>query len=156
MTNGLDSVSLLAETYCVFGNELLAVVATEFEVFLVDDVELGGDGLVVGDAAGVHALDEVVDMVGDFGLVFLNDLVVLDDDDAGHRGDEGYLAEFLFGEEFVFDLDDTLADVFLTCQVVADEDLVVVGLEAEDMGYLIYDIGGDMVDDGAVLDARYD
>ena len=69
----------------LFGGELLAVVAAEFEVFLVDNIEFGRHGLGIGDAFGVGAFDEVLDMVGDFGGEFFDDLIILDGDDGDKR-----------------------------------------------------------------------
>ena len=66
----------------LLGGEFLAVVAAKFEVFFVDDVEFGGNGLEVGDAFGVGALDEVLDVVGDFGGEFLDYFVIFNGDDS--------------------------------------------------------------------------
>ena len=85
------------------GGELFTIVATQFEVLFVDNVELGGDDFCIGDALGVGAFDKILNMVGNFGGEFLDDFVVLNGDD-GHRGShERDLADFFLGEVFVLD-----------------------------------------------------
>ena len=121
----------------LFGGELLAVVAAEFEVVLVDHVELGGYGFGVGDALGVGADDEILNVVGDFGGKFLDDVVVLNGDDGDRGGHESHFADILFGEVLVLDFDDAFAAEFAALEVVADEDLVLVFFEAEDVDDLI-------------------
>ena len=147
---------LMDEVDGLLGGEFLAVVAAEHEVLFVDDVEFGGDGFAVGDALGVGAFDEVLDVVGDFGGEFLDDFVVLDGDDGDEGRYEGHFAHFVFGEVFVFDFDDTFAAELGALQVVADKHFVFVFFKAEDMDDLVDGLGGDMVDDGAVLDGGDD
>lgn len=131
-------------------------MATELEVLLIDDIELGGDVLEIGDALGVGTLDEVLDVVGDFGGEFLDDFVVLDGDDGDERCYEGHFAHFVFGEVFVFDFDDTFAAQFGAFEVIADEDFVLVLFKTKDVDDPIDRFGGDMVDDSAVLDSGDD
>ena len=147
---------LVDEVDSLLGGEFLAVVAAEHEVLLVDDVEFGGDGFAVGDALGVGAFDEVLDMVGYLGGEFLDDFVVLDGDDGDEGGYEGHFAHFVFGDVFVFDFDDAFASELGALQVVADKHFVFVFFKAEDVDDPIDRLGGDMVDDGAVLDGGDD
>ena len=135
------------------GGELLAVVTAQFDVLLVDDIELGGNGLGVGDALGVGALDEVLDVVGDFGGKFFYHLVILDVDDGDIGCHEGDFADLFLGEVLVLDFDDALTAQLGAGEEVSDKDFVIVFFEAEDMDDLIDNFGGDMVDDGAVLDS---
>ena len=121
----------------LLGGELFAIVAAEFEVLLVDYVELGGYGFGVGDALGVGADDEVLDMVGNFGGKLLNDIVVVDGDDGDGGRHESHFADFLFGEVLVLDFDDAFAAEFAALEVVADKDFVLVAFEAEDVDDLI-------------------
>ena len=133
--------------------ELLAVVATEFEVLFVDKVELGGHGFGIGDALGIGAFDEVLDVVGYFGGEFLLHLIVLDGDDGDKGCDEGNFADLLFGEVLVLDFDDTFASEFAALEVVADEYFVFVFFKAEDVDDLINQFGRDMVYNCAVFDS---
>ena len=135
----------------LLSSEFLAVVAAKFEVCFVDDVELGGDCFAVGDALGVGTLDEVLDVVGDFGGEFLDDFVVLDGDDGDEGCYKGNFAHFVFGEVFVFDFYDAFLAELAAAEVVADEDFVFIFLEAKDADDLIDRFGGDVVDDGAVF-----
>lgn len=131
-------------------------MATELEVLLIDDIELGGDVLEIGDALGVGTLDEILDMVGDFGGEFLNNTVVLNGDDRDKGGYKGNFGDFVLGEVFVLDFDDAFATEFAALEVGADEDFVLIVFEAKDMDNLIDYFGGDMVDDSTVFDGGYD
>ena len=105
-------MELVDEVDGFLSGEFLAVVAAKFEVFFVDDVEFGGNGLEVGDAFGVGALDKVLDVVGDFGGEFLDDVVVLNGDDGDRGGHESHFTDILFGEVLVLDFDDAFAAEF--------------------------------------------
>ena len=107
-------MELVDEVDGFLSGEFLAVVAAKFEVFFVDDVEFGGNGLEVGDAFGVGALDKVLDVVGDFGGEFFDYFVVFDGDDSNGGGHKGHFADFVFGEVFVFDFNDAFATEFGT------------------------------------------
>lgn len=107
-------MELVDEVDGLLSGEFLAVVAAKFEVFFVDDVEFGGNGLEVGDAFGVGALDKVLDVVGDFGGEFLDYFVVFDGDDSNGGSHKGHFADFVFGEVFVFDFNDAFAAEFGT------------------------------------------
>ena len=90
-------------------------------------------------------------MVGNLGVELLHHFVVLDVDDGGKWCDKGYLADLLDGEVFVFDLDDAFLAQLAAVEVVADKHLVFIFLETQDTDNLIDRFGGDMIDDGAVL-----
>ena len=107
-------MELVDEVDGFLSGEFLAVVAAKFEVFFVDDVEFGGNGLEVGDAFGVGALDKVLDVVGDFGGEFLDYFVIFNGDDGNGRSHKGHFADFVFGEVFVFDFNDAFATEFGT------------------------------------------
>lgn len=153
MTNG--GLVYQIEVEGLLGGEFFAVMAAQFEVFLVDDIEFGGDGFAVGDTLGVGAFDEVLDMVGDFGGEFLNNFVVLNGDDGNHGCHKRHFAYFVFGEVFVFDFDDAFASQFAALEVIADKDFVFVIFQAEDANDAIDGFGGDMVDDCTVFDGGY-
>ena len=98
-------------------------MAAQLEVLLVDHVELGGYHFGIGDALGIGAAHEVLDMVGNLGVELLHHFVVLDVDDGGKGCDKGYLADLLDGEVFVFDLDDAfLYPEFNSVEYVLTED----------------------------------
>jgi hypothetical protein len=141
--------------YGFLGGEFLAVVAAEFEVFLVDYIKLGGHCLGVGNALGVGAFDEVLDVVGYLGGEFFFHLILFYGDDGNKGRDKCYFADIFLGEVLVFDFDDAFATEFATLEVVADEHLVFVFFKTEDVYDLINQFGGDMVDDGAVLDGGH-
>ena len=107
-------MELVDEVDGLLSGEFLAVVAAKFEVFFVDDVEFGGNGFAVGDALGVGAFNEVLDVVGDFGGEFFDYFVVFDGDDSNGGGHKGHFADFVFGEVFVFDFYDAFATEFGT------------------------------------------
>ena len=134
--------------------EFFAVVAPEFEVLFVDNVELGGHGFGIGDALGIGAFDEVLDVVGYFGGEFLFHLIVLDGDDGDKGCDEGNFADLFFGEVFVLDFDDTFTSKFAALEVVADEHFVFVFFKAKYTNYLIDITSGDMIYDCSILDGR--
>ena len=72
-------------------------------------LEASGYLLVVGHAHRVGAFADAYNLLGDGNLVFLNDLVVLDDVDGGLRGDEGYAVQLVIFEIAVSYLDDAFA-----------------------------------------------
>ena len=121
----------------LLGGELLAVVATEFQILLVYHVELGGHSLGIGDALGVGAFDEVLDVVGNLGGEFFNYLIVAYGYDGYKRGNECHFADFLFGEVLILDFDDAFAAKFSTLEVIADDYLVFIGFKTEDVDDLI-------------------
>ena len=147
---------LLVKVDGLLCGEFFAVVTTEFVVFFVNDVKLGGYGLGVGDAFGVGTLDEVFHVVGDFSGEFLNDFVVFDGDDGDKGCDKRHLADFVLGEVFVFDFDNSFTSKFGAVEVVANEDFILIILKPEDADDAIDGFGGDMVDDCAVFNGRDD
>ena len=147
---------LFTELHGFLGGELLAIVAAQLEVLLVDDVEFGGNHLGIGDALGVGAAHKVLDMVGHLGVEFLHHLVVLDVDNGGKRSHEGNLADLFDGEVFVLDFDNTFLAQFATAEEVADKYFVFVFLETQDANDLVDALGGAVVDNGAGLDGAND
>ena len=99
------------------GGEFLAVVTFQLEVLFVDNVELGGDDLVVGNTHWVHALDNAINMVGNLGIQFLHHFVVFDVDDGGHGCHQGNHADFFFREVTILDFDDAFANMLLAGEV---------------------------------------
>ena len=131
-------------------------MAAQLEVLLVNHIELSVDLLEVGDALRVHTLDDVVDTVGNLSFDLLHNLIIADSDDARQRSHQSYLVDFVLVEKFVFNLHDSLAAKLLAVQIVAYEHLVVVFVQAKNTDNLIDDISGDMVNNSAILDGRYD
>ena len=85
----------------------VAVVAFQDTLFLVDDMEDGGHGLIIGDTFGVVALDDTLQHVGCLNTFFLYHLIILDDVQyyiGGYYRQLGYL---IVGEKLVLHLDDT-------------------------------------------------
>ena len=136
--------------------EFLTIVAAEFQVLFVHYIELGGHSLGVGDALGVGAFDKILDVVGNFGGEFFFHLVVFNGDDGYKWSNESHFAHLFFGEVFILNLDDTFAAELGALQVVADKHFVFVFFKAEDMDDPVDGLGGDMVDDGAVLNGGDD
>jgi len=134
---------------------LLAIMAVQLDVALCvfDDDELGRHiMLLVGDAVGVEALHDVFNAFGDGHGLFVDDLKVLDFDDGGGRGDESDFVHVLGGEIFVGDFDEAFLAVFLALHVGAEIHGGADFLQAQDLDDLEHFVGGDMVDDGAILD----
>ena len=111
--------------------------------------------LLVGDAVGVEALHDVLNAVGDADGLFVDDLKVLDLDDGGGGGDEGNLVDVFRLEVFVGDFDEALGAVFLALHVGAEIHWGADFLQAQDLDDLEDFVGGDMVDDSAILDGGY-
>lgn len=145
---------LFVEMDGLLGGELFAVVAAKFEVLLINNVELGGDCFGVSDALGVGTFYKILDMVGNLGGELLNNLVVLDGDDGYERSHEGHFAHLFLSKVLVLDFDDAFAAQFAAFEVVADENLVLIVFEVEDMDDLIDGLCGDMIYDCAVFDGR--
>ena len=142
----------LFERDVVLVDEALAVVATERGVLTVDDVEAGSHRLVVGDALGVVALDDVDEVVRQGDVEFLDHLIVSDDVDHDIWCDDSDAVECLLGEDKVCDLDDTLLAHAVAVEVVADGDADLGEVfESEQVDDLKQRLGGDMVDHSAVL-----
>ena len=134
---------------------LLAIVALDDAAFLVDDVEAGGHGLVVGDALGVGTLHDAVQLVGQAHLTLLHHLVVADDVQLHVGRHDGDAVDLVVAEELVGNLDDALLAQLLAVEVEADGDVVVHVLQAQQRHHGKQFFGGDMVDDGAVLQRGY-
>ena len=137
---------------------LLAIMAMQLDVALrvLDDGELGRHVvLLVGDAVGIEALHDVLDALRDGHRLFIDDLEVLDFDDGGGGGDEGDLVHVFRLKVLVGDFDEALGAVFLALHVGAEIHGVADFLQAQDLDDLEYFVGGDMVDDGAVLNGAH-
>ncbi len=96
-----------------------AIVAGEDAV---GHVEMGGHGLVVGDALGVVAFHDAFNLLRGLDGLLLNDLVVTDDVEDNFRGHDGETRNLVVGEKLVADLDDTLIADFLRGVVITDGD----------------------------------
>ena len=135
---------------------LVAVVTAYYAQCGIHGVEDCSHRLVVGDALGVvapHDADELVRQVDGF---LLYDLVVAYDAEHHLVCDDGELAYLIVGEEFVLYLDDALASEFLRTEIEADGDLRRQLVELEERCHLESLVGGDVVDDRAVLYRGYE
>ena len=136
------------------GGVLLAIMAVQLNVAqrVLDDGELGRHVvLLVGDAVRVEALHDMLDALGDgHGLLF-DDLEVLDLDDGGSRGNKGNLVHVFGSKVLVGDFDEAFLAVFLALHIGAEIHGVADFLQAQDLDDLEDFVGGDMVDDGAIL-----
>ena len=112
-------VLVLYEFYLVDVLLLLAVVAGQNAVGYV---EMGGHGLVVGDALGVVALDDALDDGRGLDGLLLYNLVVADDVQDDLRSHDGETGDFVVGEEFVRNFDNTFHANLLGWVVVTDSD----------------------------------
>ena len=120
---------------------------------VLDDGELGRNiMLLVGDAVGVEAFHNVLDAVRDGHCLLVHDFKVLDFDDGGSGGDKGNLV-YVFGlKVLVGGFDEALGAVFLALHVGAEIHRGADSIQAQDFDDLEHFVGGDMVDDGAILD----
>ena len=137
---------------------LFAVVAVQLDVALcvLDDGELGRHVMLfVGDAVRVEALHDVLDALGDGHGLLGDDLEVLDFDDGGGRGDEGYLVDVFRFEVLVGYFDEALGAEFLALHVDAQIHGGADFLQAQDFDDLEDFVGWDMVDDGAIFNGGY-
>ena len=91
----------------------IAVVAFQDSFLLVDDVEDGLHGLVVGDALGVVALHDAAQFVGSLDGFLFHHLVVADDVEHDFGCHNAEPRDFFLGKELVCNLDDALASDFL-------------------------------------------
>ena len=107
--------------------------------------------LLVSDAVRVEALHDVLNALRDGHGLLLDDLKVLDLDDGGSGGNEGNLVHVFRSEVFVRDFDETFLPVFFALHVGAEIYGVADFLQASDLDDLEHFVGGDMVDDGAIL-----
>lgn len=121
-----------------------------FSVF--DDGELGRHiVLFVGDAVGVEALHDVFDSLRDGHRLLVDDLEVLDFDDGGGRSDKGNLVHVFGFKVLVGSFDKALGAVFLALYIDAEIHGRADSIQAQDLDDLEHFVGGDMVDDGAIL-----
>ena len=119
---------------------------------VLDDGELGRHiVLLVGDAIGVEALHNMLDALGDGHGLLVDDLEVLDFDDGGSRGDEGNLVHVLRLEVLIGGFNEALGAVFLAFYVDAEIHRGADFVQAQNLDDLEHFVGGNMVDDGAIL-----
>ena len=133
-------------------HDTFAVDAAQRLLIHIEDLHLGGDGLVVGDTLGIGALDDADDLLGVLDILLLDNLVILDDVERDVGRDDAESADFLVGEVAVGNLDDAFAPEGDGIEVGTDGDSARVVVEVEDLDDLERYVGRDMVDDGAVLD----
>ena len=121
-----------------------------------DDGELGRNiMLLVGDAVWVEALHDVFNAVRDSHRLLVDDLEVLDFDDGGSRGDEGNLVHVLRLEVLIGGFNEALGAVFLAFYVDAEIHGRADSIQAQDLDDLEHFVGGNMVDDGAILNGAH-
>ena len=89
--------------------------------------------LVVGDALRISATHYPYDLVGQLYVVFFHDLKVTDYIDNGSGGYDGDAVECLLGEKHVGDLYYSLAAHQSRIKVIADRDMGVYALYAEEL-----------------------
>ena len=119
---------------------------------VLDDGELGRNiMLLVGDAVGVEAFHNVLDAVRDGHCLLVHDFKVLDFDDGGSRGDKGNLVHIFGLKVLVGSFDKALGAVFLAFYVDAEIHRGADFVQAQDLDDLEHFVGGNMVDDGAIL-----
>lgn len=110
---GFQSIFMLKQLYVVDIDLLLAITAFESALLAVRHVEVCCHWLVVRYTVEVVALDDVMQLIGEFQLTFLYHLVVtygVDDNIGGYYGD---LAQVVFCEEAVGNLDESFLPIFL-------------------------------------------
>ena len=119
---------------------------------VLDDGELGWHVmLLIGDTVGVEAFHDVLDAVRDGHGLLVHDFKVLDFDDGCRWSDEGNLVYVLRLEVLVGGFDEALGAVFLALHVGAEIHRGADSIQAQDLDDLEHFVGGDMVDDGAIL-----
>ena len=158
---GLSSVFCppsLNEFKFVLCSVLFAIVAVQLDVALsiLDDGELGRHiVLLVGDAIGVEALHNMLDALRDGHRLLVDDLEVLDFDDGSRGSDEGNLVHVFGFKVLVGSFDKALGAVFLAFYVDAEIHWGADSIQAQDLDNLEHFVGGDMVDDGAILNGAH-
>lgn len=91
-------------------NDISAVMAFEQQRFLTIYVELGFNGLVtVAYASGICTLDDVVDGLGQFYLLFSDNLIVTNNVDTSMRRNQGDFVHLLRLQLPALYLDDVLS-----------------------------------------------
>jgi len=130
-------------------------VAAQDVLIGVDDMEVGVHGLVVGDALGVVALDDVDEVFCQLHLVLLDHLIVVDDVHHGVGGDDGDAVECLFGDVDVGNLDDAFSLHAATVEVVTDSDAVLHFIESQQVDHLEQRVARNMVYHDAVAQSGH-
>ena len=119
---------------------------------ILDDGELGRHiVLLVGDAIGVEALHNMLDALRDGHRLLVDDLEVLDLNDGSRGSDEGDLVHVLRLEVLIGGFNEALGAVFLAFDVDAEIHRGADFVQAQNLDDLEHFVGGNMVDDGAIL-----
>ena len=137
---------------------LLAIVAVQFDVAfgVFDDGEFGRHVMfLVGDAVRVEALHDMLDAVGNGYELLVDNLEVLDFDDGSGGGNQSNLVHVFRLKVFVGSLDEAFGAVFLALHVGAEIHRRADFLQAQNFDDLEHFVGGDMVDDGAILNGAH-
>ena len=106
-------------------------MALQHTVFLADDVEDGGHRFVVGDALRVAAFHDTFHYIGHNDLFLFHHFIVADDVELHVRCYYRKSADFFVAEETVGHLDDAFLAQLLAWQVIADGDVQVRILQAQ-------------------------
>ncbi len=130
----------------------LAIDAPERFRFHVEYLHFGRHRLMVGDALRVGAFSHADDLLGELHELFLNDLVVADDVEGDIRSNDSKAVDYLIGKKLVGDFDDAFLAEGFAVEVVADGDGPFIIVEIQQLNHFESDFGGNMVDDGSVLD----
>ena len=115
--------SFLNKLQILLRSVLLAIVAHEFYLafFVAHNVEVGWHVvLLVGDAVGVEAFHDVIDVLRYLHSLLRCHFVVVNLDERCGGGNERYLVYLLWLEVLVGNLDDALGAVFLAFEVGAE------------------------------------
>ncbi len=138
-----------------FPYRTFAVMAFDFDIFPVDDVEMSFHRFVVGDTFRVVASNDAVYIVRQANLSLLGHFVVVYDIDNGIRSDQGDFVQFVFFEIISSHFDNAFFPVALAGEVVTDGDAVRETVEFQQVHHFKQLVGRDMVDYGAVFESGY-
>lgn len=133
----------------------LAVDAFERFALHIEHLHACGNGLMVGDALGIGAFDYAHDLLGILDVLFLHNLVILDDVERHVGRNDRETANLFVGHPAIGHFDDAFLTERLGFEVRADGDGAGMIVEMENLYDFEGQIGGDMVDDRAILDGRY-
>ena len=110
----------LAELYFAHVLFHIAIVAFADAAVLVDNVENGLHGLVVGDANWIVALHDAAELIRCVDGLLLNHFIVVNDVEHHFRRYHRESRDLLVGEELVGNLDDALLAHLLRSIVISD------------------------------------
>lgn len=130
-------------------------MAADGNIVTVNNVEQGVHRFVVGDALVVGAFDDAYDVVGEFDRLFLLDLEVTDYVDVGRRSDQCDTVEDSLREEYIGHLDYALGAEAVGREIVANGDMGVETLDAEDTDSAEQLCRRNVVDNGAAGQSSY-